>query len=60
MPGVESVFWDWQEGTAYVRFASGQHPDEEAFRGAIESGTRFKMGETRIIQEIAGLPDEIQ
>ena len=60
MPGIESVFWNWEEGVAYVRFASGQRPDKEAFRNAIEKGTRFKLGETRYINDAFGLPDELQ
>ena len=56
MPGVESVSWDWEEGVAYVRFASGQRPEVEAFRNAIEDGTRFKMGEARYLQNVSELP----
>jgi len=56
VPGVESVSWNWQEGIAYVLFASGQRPDEETFRTAIEGGTRFKMGAVRHLQDVSEFP----
>ncbi len=56
MPGVESVSFDWEEGVAYVRFASGQRADIQAFRTALEESTRFKMGEVRYLQDVSEFP----
>ena len=60
VPGVEAVAWDWEEGVAHLRFSSGEGPDEDAIREAIEEGTRFSMGEIRYVQSVSGLPDALQ
>lgn len=60
VPGTESVFWDWKEGVAFVRFLVGEHPTDDDYRTAIEKGTRFKVGEIRSVQTIAELPDALR
>ena len=57
---MESVTWNWEEGTAYVRFEPGRQPEESAIRRAIEEETRYSIGEIRYLYALFELPDALQ